>query len=157
MSCHAVVFAKLWAGSRACRRKCALGRNTEGTPGYSLTVCIKQFRPFRTRGNLPGIAGHDKELANAAHMAVVPWFGAGARSSRIETACTLGQPSLGGDKDEDRATADDKRAATAADSRSDRSRRYPVRSGGPAGLAMNPCSAWGAVYPTDTRRARRRS
>ena len=42
VSCRAVVFAKPWAGSRACRRKCALGRNTEGTPGYSLTVCIKQ-------------------------------------------------------------------------------------------------------------------
>ena len=73
------------------------------------------------------------------------------------TACTLGWTWPAGDREECRVTADDRREATAADSRSERSRRYPVRSGGPAGLAMNPCSAWSAVYPTDTRRARRRS
>lgn len=42
VSCRAVVFAKPWAGSRACRRKRALGRNTEGTSRYSLTVYLRQ-------------------------------------------------------------------------------------------------------------------
>ena len=41
VSCRAVVFAKPWAGSRACRRKRALGRNIEGTSRYSLTVYPK--------------------------------------------------------------------------------------------------------------------
>ena len=136
----------------------ALSRGSVSRFGYEADCLYQTICPVeKLAKNSPGLAGHDKEPANAAHRAVVPWFGAGSRSSSIEMACTLDWTWPGGHTEECRATADDRREATAADNRSDRSRRYPVRPGGPAELAMNPCSAWGAVYPTDTRRERRRS
>ena len=55
VSCRAVVFAKPWAGSRACRRKRALGRNTEGTSRYSLTVYPRQSFPSRKSRKLPSV------------------------------------------------------------------------------------------------------